>query len=71
MHYNFLIGELLVNNIPVSRVSTEYKKHLIYQLLFGESILDVISSNLPGMQFFVKALISEHIVNLGLERLDH
>ncbi|KAI6405712.1 hypothetical protein MCOR23_002529 [Pyricularia oryzae] len=71
VHYNLLTGELLVNGVPVSRVSTEYKEHPTYQLLFGESILDVMPSNSPGMQFSVKALVSGHTVNLGLEGLVH
>ncbi|KAI6298480.1 hypothetical protein MCOR33_005373 [Pyricularia grisea] len=67
VHYNLLTGELLVNGIPVSRVSTNYKAHPTYRLLFGENILDVMPSNSAGMQFSVKPLVSGHIVNVGLE----
>ncbi|TLD10121.1 hypothetical protein PgNI_06587 [Pyricularia grisea] len=71
VHYNLLTGELLVNGIPVSRVSSEYKEHPAYQLLFGESILDVMPSNSPGMQFSVKSPVSGHTVNVGLKGPDN
>lgn len=67
VHYNLLTGELLVNGVPLSRVSAEYEAHPSYQLLFGESILDVMPSNSPGMQFSAKALVCGHKLNLGLE----
>ncbi|KAL8364190.1 hypothetical protein RB601_009770 [Gaeumannomyces tritici] len=63
--YNLLTGELLVNNLPLSRLPAEYERHTIFQHLFGNTILDVMPSSIPGMQFSVKAIVSGYTVNLG------
>lgn len=51
LHYNLLTGELLVNGLPLARLPSEYESYLTYRSLFGKSQLDVMPSNIPGMQF--------------------
>ncbi|KAI6450144.1 hypothetical protein MCOR04_010535 [Pyricularia oryzae] len=67
VHFNLLTAELLVNGSPLSRLPSDWESHPTYRTLFGNQILDVIPSNVPGMRFSVKKAISGYILNLGLQ----
>ncbi|KLU86149.1 hypothetical protein MAPG_05168 [Magnaporthiopsis poae ATCC 64411] len=64
--YNLLTAELLVNGLPLSRLPREYEGYRLYRQLFGNAILDVMPTNVPGMQFGLKAKVSGYTVSMGL-----
>ncbi|KAL4895588.1 hypothetical protein BDV59DRAFT_211254 [Aspergillus ambiguus] len=51
VNYNLITGELLVDGRPLARLPSEYERHEIYKLLFGQSLVEVMPSDVPGMQF--------------------
>ncbi|OKL58449.1 hypothetical protein UA08_06149 [Talaromyces atroroseus] len=51
VHYNILTGELLIDGRPLASLPSKYERHHTYQTLFGRSLVEVMPSNLPGMQF--------------------
>ncbi|KAJ7107963.1 hypothetical protein C8R44DRAFT_857948 [Mycena epipterygia] len=65
---NIRDGRLLVDGKPLGRLPTEIVSHGTYSRLFGEKILDVIPSGLPGMDFATKQAISGAQIHF---RLDH
>ncbi|KAK5994206.1 hypothetical protein PT974_07649 [Cladobotryum mycophilum] len=52
--FNLVTAELLVDGIPLSRLPSEYEKDSSYQALFGRAMVEVMPTNLPGMQFSSK-----------------
>lgn len=49
--FNLLTGNLFVNGYPLSKLPLDYQQHPTFRDLFGEQILDVGPSSVPGMQF--------------------
>ncbi|KAK0715939.1 hypothetical protein B0H67DRAFT_645624 [Lasiosphaeris hirsuta] len=49
--FNLLTGNLLLNGCPLSKLPASYRKHQSFVQLFGEQILDVGPSSVPGMEF--------------------
>ncbi|KAG7294015.1 hypothetical protein NEMBOFW57_004076 [Staphylotrichum longicolle] len=49
--FNLLTGNLFVNGYPLSKLPLDYQRHSTFRQLFGEQILDVGPSSIPGMQF--------------------
>lgn len=45
VHFNLLMGELLVNGLPLSHLPSEYERHDTYNRLFGRSLLEVMPSD--------------------------
>ena len=68
VHFNLLTGEILVNGLPLSRLASEYETDPSYQRLFGHSVLEIMPSPAPGMEFAVKRDYMEHMVHLGLSQ---
>ncbi|KAL8375542.1 hypothetical protein RB599_002029 [Gaeumannomyces hyphopodioides] len=64
--FNLLTAELLVNGLPLSRLPTQYEDHRLYRQLFGRAVLDVMPTDVPGMQFGLKAEVSGYTVSMGL-----
>ena len=78
VHYNLLDGSLLVNGKSLGRLPNEIVRHPLYNLIFGEvcpvitnvtlgtellqHVLDVIPSDLPGMDYSTRGMISDHQV---------
>ncbi|TGO22272.1 hypothetical protein BPAE_0175g00160 [Botrytis paeoniae] len=48
---NILDGELLINGSPLARLPRDYESHATYQRIFGQKMLDVVPSTMPGMAF--------------------
>ncbi|CAG8237054.1 unnamed protein product [Penicillium salamii] len=63
VHYNLLTGELLVDGLPLARLSAEYEYDDAYQTLFGRSQLEVMLSYQPGMQFLFQAVRDDQVWN--------
>ncbi|KAB8071219.1 hypothetical protein BDV29DRAFT_159701 [Aspergillus leporis] len=65
LHFNQLTGELLVNGLPLARLPTDYERHESYKTLFGQSLLEVMPSDLPGMSFSCQREYMGHTIHLG------
>lgn len=69
VHFNLLTGELLVNGLPLARLPSEYERHETYNRLFGQSLLEVMPSDVPRMQFSCQKEHMGYTVHLGRERI--
>ncbi|KAK3987282.1 hypothetical protein QBC44DRAFT_127707 [Cladorrhinum sp. PSN332] len=49
--FNLLTGNLFLNGCPLSKLPSSYQKHPTFSQLFGQQILDVGPSSVPGMEF--------------------
>lgn len=65
VHFHLLEGHLLVNEQPVGKLPTEYRKSLVLQELFGNQSLLTYPSNLPGMTYMLAITPNRHEVHLG------
>ncbi|ESZ97758.1 hypothetical protein SBOR_1840 [Sclerotinia borealis F-4128] len=63
---NILTGELLINGSPLARLPRNYEAHATYKRLFGEKMLDVIPSTMPGMVFETRKTICDHQVHFNM-----
>lgn len=54
VHFNLLTVELLVNGLPLSRLPQNYMGHPLYSLLFDKSLIEVMPTSEPGMEFSLK-----------------
>ncbi|PYH42617.1 uncharacterized protein BP01DRAFT_404617 [Aspergillus saccharolyticus JOP 1030-1] len=69
VHYNILTGELLVNGLPLARLPSDYEQHETYKTLFGETLLEVMPSDVPGMQFCCQNLHLGHTVHFSRRQI--
>ncbi|KAL4812455.1 hypothetical protein BDW67DRAFT_193625 [Aspergillus spinulosporus] len=65
VHYNLLLGELLINGQPLARLPAEYERHKTYKTLFGRSHIDVMPSEIPGMRFSGQRKHMSRTIHLG------
>ncbi|KAA8563866.1 hypothetical protein EYC84_011881 [Monilinia fructicola] len=63
---NILNGELLINGCPLARLPRNYEAHATYRQIFGEKILDVIPSTMPGMAFETRKSIFDQQVHFNM-----
>jgi hypothetical protein len=68
VHYNLLTGELLVNGLSLSRLPAVYENHPTYDILFGRMALEVIPSDVPGMQFSAMKPHHDYTLYFGLSK---
>ncbi|KAN0092683.1 hypothetical protein V8E55_003467 [Tylopilus felleus] len=66
VHLNLLDGSLLVNRKQLARLPNKILQHPLYNLIFGKHVLDVIPSNLPGIDYSTRGTISDHQVYFSL-----
>lgn len=57
VHLNLLTGELLINGQPLARLPVDYERHETYKILFGQSPVEVMPSDVPGCSFPLKGSI--------------
>lgn len=69
--YNTLLGELLVDGSPLSRLPQSYKTCSLYEPLFGRSALDVRPSDVAGMSFLSQGTFCGHEVHFGMQASDN
>lgn len=69
VHFNLLTGELLVNGLPLARLPSEYECHDSYKRLFGKSLLEVMPSDVRGMQFSCQKEHMGYTIHLGREKI--
>ncbi|KAL2068505.1 hypothetical protein VTL71DRAFT_14842 [Oculimacula yallundae] len=66
VHYNLLDGSLLINGSPLTRLPQSYELHTTYTRIFGEKVLDVIPSSMPGMLFEIRGGFHGHQVHFRM-----
>lgn len=66
VHFNLLTAELLVNGLPLSRLPVEYERHQSYETYFGRSMVEVMPTHMPGMQFSSKSTYHGCKIYFGL-----
>ncbi|KAF7920916.1 hypothetical protein EAE99_007768 [Botrytis elliptica] len=66
VHYNTLTGRLLVRGSPLLYLPADIVAHKSYVRLFGRSLINVVPSNIKGMEFSSKRLFQDH--NLHFSR---
>ncbi|GBE85314.1 hypothetical protein SCP_0705010 [Sparassis crispa] len=67
VHINALNGELLVNGKPLGRLPGAIVTHPDYTRIFSKKILDVIPSDMPGMDFATRADVFGFHVHFALD----
>lgn len=70
VHFNLLTGEFLVSGHPLSRMPSRYIEHPTYMPLFQESVLEVVPTGRPGMEFSIKSTYHDYEVHFGMEGMD-
>lgn len=68
VNYNLLTGELLVNGNPLARLPTKYEQHSLYATLFGRMTLEVLPTDMPGMELSSKKSFHGYTLFFGLEK---
>lgn len=71
VYFNLLTAELLVNGLPLSRLPAEYEKHQSYETYFGRSMVEVMPTDMPGMQFSSKGAYHAYKIYFGLSDSEH
>lgn len=66
VHLNLLTGLLLINGKPLGRLPQDITSHATYVRIFGTKILDIVPSDMPGIEYATRLPISEWQVYLGL-----
>lgn len=66
VHYNILSGELLVDGLPLSRLPQNFEQHGMYRVLFDRSTIEVIRTQMPGMEFSAMNRFRDYEVFFGL-----
>ena len=69
VHYNLAGGDLLVDGKPQGKLPQNIKTQALFQRIFGPyDVLQVFSSDMPGMEFRVSQPFEGHTVHLGLDQ---
>lgn len=71
VYFNLLTAELLVNGLPLSRLPAAYERHQSYETYFGRSMVEVMPTNMPGMQFSSKGSYHGYKVYFGLSAFEN
>ncbi|TFK56544.1 hypothetical protein OE88DRAFT_1689641 [Heliocybe sulcata] len=71
VHLNVLTFQLLINGKPSSRLPREFMEHPTYRRIFGQKILDVVPSKVPGLEFMTRDEVSGYQVSFALHRSDN
>lgn len=70
VHFNLLSAELLVNNLPLTRLPSAYSAHIVCKTLFKECEVDVGPSREPGMMFCSVHRHHGYDIHFGLTNAD-
>lgn len=66
LQYNLLTGQLLMNGAPLSTLPESFCSQKTYKRLFGDKVLKVVPSLMPGMRFQAVYSHLGHKVYFGL-----
>ncbi|TFK34223.1 hypothetical protein BDQ12DRAFT_727128 [Crucibulum laeve] len=59
IHYNVLEGRLLIAGKPIGRLPRDITQHETYKMILGQSIIDVIPADIPGMMFATSSKVGD------------
>ncbi|TDL21949.1 hypothetical protein BD410DRAFT_898545 [Rickenella mellea] len=65
VHYNVMDGQLLIDGKPLGCLPSDMVRKATYNRIFGQTVLDIIPSDMPGMEFKARHLISGYEVYLS------
>ncbi|KAK3360569.1 hypothetical protein B0T25DRAFT_629629 [Lasiosphaeria hispida] len=65
--YNFLTGELLVDNFPLSNLPHSCMTHPTYKKLFKDRAIPVAPSSIPGMRFTTRLPYQGYEMSFGMQ----
>lgn len=66
VQYNLLTGELLVNGFPLTRLPANYEALVAYTKIFGTATIEILPTDMPGMEFSSKNFYHGHALFFGL-----
>ncbi|KAI9708238.1 MAG: hypothetical protein M1820_004192 [Bogoriella megaspora] len=66
VHYDFLFGELFVDGMQVGKVPEQYRASPLFQRVFGLGLVNVVKSNMPGMDYKLAKIIEGNEFHLGM-----
>lgn len=69
VHYNILTGQLLIGGRPLASLPSRYERHHTYQSLFGRSLVEVMPSDLPGMDFSGQRRHMGYTIHFGEKKI--
>lgn len=64
-----MTGELLIDGHPLASLPSKYERHHTYKSLFGRSLIEVMPSDLPGMQFSGQRRHMGYAIHFGEMRI--
>ncbi|KAI5201355.1 hypothetical protein E4T39_05203 [Aureobasidium subglaciale] len=69
VHYNLAGGDLLVDGKPQGKLPEKILTHPLFQRVFGcHDVLQVFSSDMPGMEFRISRSFEGNIVHIGVDQ---
>ncbi|KAM0146239.1 hypothetical protein ACHAQE_010832 [Botrytis cinerea] len=69
VHYNTLTGRLLVHGSPLLYLPADILARESYVRLFGRSLINVMPSNIKGMEFSSKRVFQDHTVHFSRQAI--
>lgn len=69
VYVNLLTGQLLINGRPLARLPSEFERHKTYQSLFGHSLVEVMPSDLSGLEYSAQRLHMGQTIYLGKQTI--
>ncbi|KAG8924460.1 hypothetical protein FRC02_010410 [Tulasnella sp. 418] len=63
VHLNLLSGQILIDGKPLGRLPKEILTHPMYIRIFGQRIMEVVPSDLPGMEYKTSSPIGSDLAN--------
>jgi hypothetical protein len=70
VHFNLLTAELLVDGLPLARLPSTFMQHEIYKPLFSRSMLEVIPTGEPGLEFSARYVYRQYKLHFGMQDSD-
>ena len=68
--YNLLEGELLVDGVPLGRLSTMYTKSESYLRILGAQLIRVLTADMEGMQYVSTQPVNGYVIYFGVREND-
>ncbi|GLA78843.1 hypothetical protein AtubIFM55763_000735 [Aspergillus tubingensis] len=69
VYVNLLTGQLLINGRPLARLPSEFERHKTYQSLLGHSLVEVMPSDLSGLEYSAQRLHMGQTIYLGKQTI--
>ncbi|KAG2757812.1 hypothetical protein P692DRAFT_20789290 [Suillus brevipes Sb2] len=66
VHINLISGCLLVDGKQLGRLPSAIAQHSTYKSIFGDQVLDIIPSDIPGMEYATRGNVCDHQVSFSL-----